>query len=154
MPPRLTANQLAEIKPIVECMVNNHFRVTEPRLRLVSCLMQLSKPLPCEEIHAVLKGRSCDLVTIYRNLTVLESLGIVKRIHNTRGTSLFFFSFNRPQPYFLFEAPADTVKPINSESCALLHERIQEYEKKLASLGHTNISHSLTFFSTVPIATY
>lgn len=55
------------------------FRLTGPRKAILSSLAAAKQPLSSEEVFAGLKKGSSDLVTVYRALSALEEIGLLRR---------------------------------------------------------------------------
>src|SRR3954467_12091643 len=63
-------------------------RVTQPRIAILEALIRFGQPASIEQTHGVRKRPACDLVTVYRCLSVFEGFGLVRRSFLPSGTSL------------------------------------------------------------------
>jgi Fur family ferric uptake transcriptional regulator len=63
----------------VQTLRENHHRVTEPRKAMLRILTQEHGPFTAEEVHRRMEKGSCDLVTVYRSLTAMEEINVVRR---------------------------------------------------------------------------
>jgi Fe2+ or Zn2+ uptake regulation protein len=67
-------------------------RVTEARTLILGFLMRAHGPFTIEEIHAGIRSRSCNLVTVYRTVASLEDHGLVRRSDFADRLSRFEFA--------------------------------------------------------------
>ncbi len=61
------------------------YKATPARLALLKLLQGSKEPLSIGEIMEKLKGAAIDQATVYRILTVLESIGVVRQINLRHG---------------------------------------------------------------------
>jgi len=66
-------------------------RLSASRRLVLEALFAAGRPVTAEEIAAGVSGRvpSSDLASVYRNLEVLERLGLVRHVHLGHGPSLY-----------------------------------------------------------------
>lgn len=133
-----------------ETLRNQGLRITQPRIAILTALVQQLRPSTIEHIHAELKEGSCDLVTVYRCLAAFEEIGIVRRSYYHNGTSLYEISLGKEAQYHVVSKNADSVEQLDPESVAELRETIQRIEERLRARGHSSVSHVVEFFSTAP----
>lgn len=67
----------------------NHQRMTTPRRAVMGVLAVADRPLKAEEIRVGAGLGEGDLVTVYRNLESLRTLGLIQRIILENGVQLF-----------------------------------------------------------------
>ncbi|MFT6236389.1 MAG: Fe2+ or Zn2+ uptake regulation protein, partial [Lentimonas sp.] len=79
----------SSIETILERMRAGGGRITKKRIRIVEVLMQFEHPASADEIRQKAGLPETDLVTVYRNLEALQSIGVIQRIPLENGTQLF-----------------------------------------------------------------
>jgi Fur family ferric uptake transcriptional regulator len=86
--PPLTATSVASA---VELLRARGLRVSAARRIVLEALFAAERPLSAEEIAAGLEGwlPSSDLASVYRNLDMLEELGLVRHFHLGHGAGLY-----------------------------------------------------------------
>lgn len=77
------------METILERMRAEGGRITKKRVRIVEALMQFDHPASAEEIRKSAELPETDLVTVYRNLEALHSVGVIQHIPLENGTQLF-----------------------------------------------------------------
>ncbi|KXK03066.1 MAG: Peroxide-responsive repressor PerR [Nitrospirae bacterium] len=72
-------------------------RLTKPRRAILDLLEKSALPVTAVEIHQGLKKAkvSADLVTVYRNLTMLQNLGLVQPVSLHEGQTRYEVSQGR-----------------------------------------------------------
>lgn len=69
----------ALLNSAIDKLKANKLKVTEVRKLVLSYLTHSHGPFTIEEIHAGIRIKNCDLVTVYRTLDTLESVGLVRK---------------------------------------------------------------------------
>lgn len=64
-----------------QLLKKNGLKITQARLNLLDVFKHSKKPLSIKEIAQRFNQNNVDLVTLYRNVESLQSLGIVKKIY-------------------------------------------------------------------------
>lgn len=123
-----------------------NLRVTQPRIAILEVLIQFGRPASIEQIHDVLKRSACDLVTVYRCLSVFEQLGLVRRSFLPSGTSLYEISLGETSRYHVICKESHRVEEIDKQTTAELRVAVAGIEEKLAAKGYTHLSHVVEFF--------
>ena len=70
------------IQQSLEILKNHHQKITKTRLRILEQFAKIVRPVNPYELIDWSKEREIDITTIYRNLELFESLGIVHKIHS------------------------------------------------------------------------
>ncbi|HUV16567.1 MAG TPA: Fur family transcriptional regulator [Pelolinea sp.] len=67
-------------------------RITQPRRAILDIIAESERPLTPQEVYLLAKVRSprIGLVTVYRTIEKLESLGFVDRVHQTEQCQTVF----------------------------------------------------------------
>lgn len=122
-------------------------RITQPRIAIISALLERSQPCSIEQIHNDLADGSCDLVTVYRCLAAFEEIGLVRRSFFHNGTSLYEMNLSGANRYHVVSKATRSVQPLDDESTEELRIAVQRIEERLRSKGFTNVSHVVEFFA-------
>lgn len=83
----MSFNYSKAVGPALQCITEAGFRLTKPRRAVVRALLEARDWLRPEELLARARRYcpSLGLVTVYRTLSLLEELGIARRIHLEPG---------------------------------------------------------------------
>lgn len=120
-------------------------RVTKPRLRILGILLTSSEPLDIEGIIRLARPERLDFSTVFRTVSHLETLGIVRRVHLGRSTTHYEAGGPAGHHDHITCNVCGRVAPL-PDGCPL-----GEFEKLLAErTGFAQISHSLEFFGICP----
>lgn len=125
-------------------------RITQPRIAILGVLIGRAQPVSIEQIHAELRNRSCDLVTVYRCLAAFEEIGLVRRSFLHNGTSLYQLSDRKETVYHVVAKDGSTIQSIDEASSARIAELLKGIEAELRAAGYTEVSHLLQFFANSP----
>lgn len=130
-----------EIKSAGDVLREHGFRVTSGRVRLLDVLQKASKPL---SIQMILSKRNIglDQANLYRTLTDLADVGIVKRVDLNTGIAHFEYTPDRPHHHHAICTDCGTVE--DTESCSL--ESLQKDILRDSSKFRSIYSHNLEFF--------
>lgn len=122
-------------------------RITQPRISILRSLINRSVPASIEQIHSDLPPDTCDLVTVYRCLSVFEDIGLVRLSYFHNGASVYQITINaEATPYHIITKGENKVAELDAESSAELRAVISKIEDKLRAQGHEKVSHILEFF--------
>lgn len=85
------------------------FRVTVARRLVLEALFSATRPLSAEELAAGADGLvpESDLASVYRNLELLEELGLVRHVHLGHGPGLYELARTAPREYLICERCGD-----------------------------------------------
>lgn len=129
---------------------SSSLRITQPRIAILTALINRGQPTSIEQIHADLQDGSCDLVTVYRCLAAFEEIGLVRRSFYLNGTSLYQISLGEQQRYHVVCKSTNQVDEIQPEHAAELRQAILKIEDQLRAQGYENVSHVVEFFGVAP----
>lgn len=122
-------------------------RITQPRISILRALINRSVPASIEQIHSDLPPDTCDLVTVYRCLSVFEDIGLVRLGYFHNGASVYQLTLNSEvTPYHIITKGEHKVAELDAESSAELREVITRIENRLRENGYEKVSHILEFF--------
>lgn len=122
-------------------------RITQPRIAILTALINRSQPATIEQIHLDLKDSSCDLVTVYRCLAAFEELGLVRRCFFHNGTSLYQIQLNDDAVYHVVSKEGEVLETISPALAAELRTVIAKIEADLKGRGFSEVTHMAAFFS-------
>jgi Fur family ferric uptake transcriptional regulator len=126
-------------------------RITQPRIAILTALIQRSHPASIEQIHGDLAKDSCDLVTVYRCLAAFEGIGLVRRAFYHNGTSLYTINLGETHSGYHFVCKdSDAVESIDAETTAELRRCVLQVEEILKERGYTDVTHMVEFFGKAP----
>lgn len=112
-------------------------KVTRVRVAILALLMKEHGPFSIEEIHAEV-GES-DLTTVYRNLSAMEELKLVKRLN--LGDALARFEFIHEATDHHHHIICTICRKIESIAECI----VKELDLKISRRGYSNVKHSLEF---------
>ncbi len=127
-------------------------RITQPRIAILTAMLERGQPTSIEQLHGELEAGSCDLVTVYRCLAAFEEIGLVRRSFYHNGTSLYELSLNDTQHYHVVCKATNRVDQLDAETSAELRQAVEKIEAKLRERGYENVSHVVEFFGVAPAA--
>lgn len=125
-------------------------RITQPRIAILTAIINRGQPTSIEQIHGELAPGPCDLVTVYRCLGAFERIGLVRRSFFHNGTSLYELNSGAAHRYHVVCKATNRVAPIAPELTAELRESIRRIEESLRQAGYENVSHVVEFFGVAP----
>lgn len=125
-------------------------RITQPRIAILGVLIGRVQPVSIEQIHAELRNRSCDLVTVYRCLAAFEEIGLVRRSFLHNGTSLYQLSDRKETAYHIVAKDGSTIQSLDEATSARITDLLKSIESELQAAGYTEVSHLLQFFANTP----
>lgn len=118
-------------------------KVTKSRLALLQALKEGHGPFSPEELFKKLGPELCDLVTVYRMLTIFEEKGLLRRCVFGDGKMRFELEDSEHHHHHLICRVCHSVKPL--PGCVM-----KKTEESLSALGYENLTHALEFFGTCP----
>lgn len=118
-------------------------RLTGPRKAILGILVSEHGPFSAEDIHQRLPAGECDLVTVYRSLTAMEELNVVRRCDFGDGTYRFEFNLADHHHHHIICRVCRSVKVI--DLCVA-----DALERMARQMGYTNVTHMLEIFGTCP----
>ena len=128
---------------VLEALKKHKLRITEPRKAIIRILVHKHGPYTAEEIYKKISKRGCDLATVYRSITSMEKLGIVKRCEFGDGLARYELADEDDlhHHHHVICTSCKKIEPL--EACEL--ETIDRFAQKK---GFSNVSHNLEFFGT------
>jgi Fe2+ or Zn2+ uptake regulation protein len=123
--------------------------LTQPRRQLLRLICEQTSPFSAPGLEKKLrknsgKKDSCDPVTIYRTLPLLEELGIIERCGFSEDMAYYEVILNhKGHHHHIVCSACHKVEPLNF--CA-----IEGQEQVLKKMGYTDLSHRLEFVGKCP----
>lgn len=92
----------SRLEAIYKILEDEGYRLTNTRKVLIYFFLNEKEHLRIKEIHEKLRGENISIASIYRNVEILEELGIVSQvvIHNEAYYELKLFSHKRFHLHF------------------------------------------------------
>ena len=138
----------SSIEQACACLKAAGLRITQPRISIITSLINRSVPARIEEIHADLPPDTCDLVTVYRCLSTFQKIGLVRLSYFHNGASAYqiLLDTGGVAPYHIISRDDDEVQELDAESAAELRAVIGKIEDRLRAGGKSNVTHIVEFF--------
>ena len=118
-------------------------KLTGPRRAILQALADNHGPFTADEVHKLITKRICDQATVYRTLTSLEEIGLLRRCEFGDGMARFELTEDGHHHHHIICNKCKRVEIIDD------HE-IEEIDRFPRKRGFSNISHILEFFGTCP----
>ena len=131
------------VDAIVELLRANGMRITKNRLQILGTLLRAEEPLSLDEIQtrAKVDGDAPDYATVFRVMTLLESLQIAQKVPLNRSCS--YYELVNPQRHYDHIICTECGRvTVMIDSCPV--ERVERKIEK--QYGFSEIRHSLEFF--------
>jgi Fur family transcriptional regulator, ferric uptake regulator len=128
---------------IVDLLRANGMRITKNRFQILETLLRAEKPLSLDEIQvrAKVEGDPPDYATVFRVMTLLESLQVAQKVNLNRSCS-YYELVNPRQHYDHIICTECGRVTVMIDSCPV--ERVERQIEK--QYGFSEIRHSLEFF--------
>jgi Fe2+ or Zn2+ uptake regulation protein len=114
-------------------------RVTAPRRAVLSVLTHRHGPFTADEIHRRISKGVCDLVTVYRCLTTMEEINLVRRCDFGDGSYRYEFNTGEHHHHHIICRVCHRVKTL--EYCVA-----ETLERMARKMGYANVTHTLEIF--------
>ena len=137
------------IEKACACLKNADLRITQPRISILTSLINRSVPATIDQIHGDLPPDTCDLVTVYRCLATFQRIGLVRLSYFHNGSSAYQITLdsNVEPPYHLISKKDNEVRELDPISTAELRAVIAKVENRLRASGFDQVSHIVEFFA-------
>ena len=140
------AHRAAPLPELAARLRRESRKVTGPRQAILERLRHCAHPLTIKEIFAELPKGHCDLVTVYRSMHLLESMGMVKRFHFGDGGARFELLAEGDDGHHHHLVCVECSGVVEIEDCfpAEMEARIAQRN------GFKAVTHKLEFFGLCP----
>ena len=133
----------ALIEAALQTLRDHGGRVTGPRRAILSLLAHEHGPFTAEEVHQRMEAGECDLVTVYRSLTAMEELNLVRRCDFGDGSYRYEFDTGEHHHHHIICRVCHGVETL--EICVA-----DGLERMARQMGYANVSHTLEIFAICP----
>ncbi|PKL77001.1 MAG: transcriptional repressor [Candidatus Melainabacteria bacterium HGW-Melainabacteria-1] len=113
-------------------------KLTRTRRALLEVLVKEHGPFTIEELQQRLDG-SCDIATVYRNMTAFGEFGLVRPCDFGDGLTRYEWAHSHEHHHHIICQRCRLVEEL--EHCV-----VEELEQLVASRGYSNVSHRLEFY--------
>lgn len=127
----------------LQTLRDNHHRVTEPRKAMLRILTREHGPFTAEEVHRRMAKGSCDLVTVYRSLTAMEEINVVRRCDFGDGSYRYEINMGEHHHHHIICRVCHGVQTL--DLCVA-----DGLERIARQMGYANVSHMLEIFGVCP----
>lgn len=136
----------AELPELAERLRKESRKLTGPRASILEVLSKNTRPLSNKEIFAALRKGGCNLVTVYRSIQLLESMGMVKRFELGDGVARYELLRDGDDGHHHHLVCTRCADVVEIEECST-----RELEEKIARHnGFKAVTHRLEFFGVCP----
>lgn len=125
-------------------------RITKPRVVILTTLFTEKDPISIETLHQKIENQSCDLVTVYRCLSVFTELGLVRRSFAINGTSLYEICRSGEHRFWVTCKNTSRRESLSAELSAELIAVINKAKAELESRGYADFTYSFELFASSP----
>jgi len=127
----------------LQTLRENGGRVTGPRRAILELLATEHGPFTAEDVHGRMKVGECDLVTVYRSLTAMEALNLLRRCDFGDGSYRYEFNTGDHHHHHIICRACHGVKTL--EMCVA-----DGLERMARQMGYGNVTHTLEIFGVCP----
>jgi Fur family ferric uptake transcriptional regulator len=138
-------HQTITLDELISQLKANDLKLTPPRKLILGTLLKHHGPFSAEDLHKQFGKNTCDLVTIYRNLSHLEEIKMVRRCEFGDGVARYELAHPDDDHHHHIICK-DCRKVVVLNSCEM-DLSLNHYAKKQ---GFKGVSHILEFFGTCP----
>ncbi len=135
--PNLSDSELLDAS--LRTMREHGNRVTAPRKAILAVLIAEHGPYTTEEIHGRIEHGICDLVTVYRCLSAMEEINLVRRCDFGDGVYRYEFNTGEHHHHHIVCRFCHSVKTL--DFCVA-----DGLERMARQMGYSNVSHTLEIF--------
>ena len=136
----------AELPELAERLRKKSHKLTGPRASILQVLRQNARPLSNKQIFVALRKGECNLVTVYRSIQLLESMGMVKRFDFGDGVARYELLRDGDDGHHHHLVCTKCAKVVEIDECF-----ITEVEQRIAAAnGYMAVTHKLEFFGICP----
>ena len=132
-----------ELRSAYETMRASGQRVTAPRKAILAILVSEHGPFSAEDLYQRLTQGECDLVTVYRTLSAMEEINLVRRCDFGDGIYRFEFNHAEHHHHHIICRSCRSVQVI--DLCVA-----DGLERVAREMGYGNVTHMLEIFGTCP----
>ncbi len=135
-----------EVKFAVAKLKAAGLRITRTRLGIISTLSKFREPASIEQLHRHVHASGCDLVTVYRCMTVFEDIGLVQKCFTQDGTTVYGLTTNGLSRYYVMCKDTAAIHELDPQFSGLLRQAVGIVEDMLRARGYSHVGHLVEFF--------
>jgi Fur family ferric uptake transcriptional regulator len=135
---RHEAHEGQNLDEALESLKASGLKLTRTRRGLLEVLLREHGPFSIEELQTRLGG-SCDIATIYRNMTAFEEQELVRACDFGDGLTRYEWAGGHGHHHHIICQRCRSVEEL--DICV-----VEELEKLVSSRGYANVSHRLEFY--------
>lgn len=117
---------VADLAQAMQVLRRRGMRISTSRRMVLEALFASDQPLPAEQLA---RGLGLELTSVYRNLEILERLGLVRHVHLGHSAGLYAL-VGRDEREYLYCERCGSVRALAPEELDPVRDRIRE------QLGH------------------
>ncbi len=140
---RKMAKQGEKSHGVIESLKKSGLKLTEPRKAILLALSKSHGPFTAEEVHKLITKEVCDPATVYRTLSRLVDVGLLRRCEFGDGMARFEIAEPGTHHHHVICNRCKRIEIIDDDEL----EQIDRFARKR---GFSNVSHILEFFGTCP----
>ena len=133
----------AQLAAALQTLRDHGHRVTEARKAMLAILTREHGPFTAEELHGRLDEKTCDLVTVYRSLTSMEEINLVRRCDFGDGSYRYEFNLGEHHHHHIICRACHSVDTL--DFCVA-----DGLERMARQMGYANVTHTLEIFGICP----
>ncbi len=133
----------ATLESALQTLRDHQHRVTAPRRAILSVLTHEHGPFTADEIHHRMEPGVCDLVTVYRCLSAMEEINLVRRCDFGDGSYRYEFNTGEHHHHHIICRSCHRVQTLDLCMADAL-------EGMARQMGYANVSHTLEIFGVCP----
>ncbi|MHA3774267.1 Fur family transcriptional regulator [Verrucomicrobiota bacterium sgz303538] len=132
-----------QLDSALQVLRDNQHRVTAPRKALLAVLTSEHGPFTAEELHGRLDKGMCDLVTVYRCLSAMEDINLVRRCDFGDGVYRYEYNTGEHHHHHIICRSCHGVRVL--DVCVA-----DSLERLARQMGYARVSHTLEIFGICP----
>lgn len=124
---------------IIDKLRQNGYKITPQRQEILKTLQTVPGPQSVEDIHRQITGRypNMSLDTVYRNIAVLQDLGIVSKLNFQDGKNRFEINYADKHHHHLVCLKCGVIEAVEICPFNTLDQQRIAREKKFEITGHS-----------------
>ena len=133
----------AQFEAALQTLRTHGHRLTEPRKAMLRVLTNEHGPFTAEEMHQKLGEGICDLVTVYRSLTAMEEIDLVRRCDFGDGAYRYEINTGEHHHHHIICRTCHGVQTLD----LCVADGLERYVRQL---GYSHVTHTLELFGVCP----
>lgn len=139
----MTAPSNQRLESALQSLRDHKHRITGPRRALLATLTSEHGPFTADELHQRMETGMCDLVTVYRCLSAMEEIGIVRRCDFGDGSYRYEHNTGEHHHHHIICRSCQDVKTL--DFCVA-----DSLERQARQMGYARVTHTMEIFGICP----